>query len=215
MDHREDLIVTFTAGPEEAPSKAPLAARAGSEDRNPDGVRSPRRPPEVPTEPALSETSMAEQEEAPAEAQPAARAGNPHARRRAARAGRLPPAAELAAATDTTEQATSEGARRSTAGVVQGDTLSPGEWAATEGGGGGGNGLGLTGLSFFLHSYRTSSPCVALSSHLPTARHSPPGLAAGRHGPGPDGLDLAAASAASGPAGAWRPQLNAAQLQPN
>ncbi len=116
------------------------------------------------------------------------------------RAGRLPLAAELAAATGTTEQATSEGARRNTAGVVQGDTLSPGEWAATEGGRGGGNGLGRTGLLFYaLLPYILL--CTALSSHLPTVRHSPPGLAAGRHGP--DGLDLAADSAASGPAGAW------------
>ena len=123
---------------------------------------------------ALSETPMAEQEEAPVEAQPAAHPGGAHARRRAARSGRLSPAAEPAAATDTTEQATPEGARRNTAGG------GPGCHVVARGVGGDRRG-GWWGCWSWADRFELlcallpyTLPCTALSSHLPTARHSPP-----------------------------------------
>ena len=80
--------------------------------------------------------------------------------------------------------------------MVHGDTLSPGEWAATEGGRGGGNGLGRTGLSI-LGTPTVYPPLFRPLITPPNVRHSPPGLAAGRHGP--DGSDLATDGAALGP----------------
>ena len=57
----------------------------------------------------------------------------------AARRARLPPATEAAATTGLTgPEATVEEAPTEEAWAVQGETMSPGEWAVTVGGGGGG-----------------------------------------------------------------------------
>ena len=121
---------------------------------------------DTPAEMALSETSTAEQEEAPAEAQPAAPAGTRHARRLATRARRPQPVTEpSAAAAGSTLQAAAEGSRGREVGVAQGDTASPGELAATEGGGGGGCGWGGDRVEPYSNSIHTSSSLFPSSHH--------------------------------------------------
>ena len=160
--HRRTSTAGPEEAPSEAPSEAPLAARASSRHAHRQAMQRGHLPPAAElaaaaamtaqatsegsgrearvaqsnpaspgpsAAPAQDEAITADQADASVGGPPPTRAGNRYHRAAAARRARLPHA------TDTTGQATSEGARRSTAGVIQGDTLSPGEWAATEGGG--------------------------------------------------------------------------------